>query len=283
MTTLTREENDPLKELARENDVLRSLDERLAELALALREGGDVAVGELGDGLRLYEQYLGLHARRFGDGLGPEARPVAMSTCFEHLDALVRDRGEAGGRLGRARAALATYAREAAPGREGLARELEALTEHESDELRYENDYPLACLLSALPDDAAGRVVQGFAETRAELDDLDRHVQDYLARPPGHATVALVVRCHDPGCRARGEAESYPDERGHLALRAPRGWTAVPHDPRLVDGTRVTVEVDYYCPTHVPDAAVVAGPRRVGTPEEVGEGPCCDPVPPKLA
>lgn len=244
------EAKDPLDEMERETAVLDRLDERLAEYALALGTGADIPPGEIAEGLRLYEQYLRLHSGRFDDVLQPEARSVAMSTCFEHLDELRQEHARASVRVSEVRDALAAFARGESGGRMRLARELGALAEREHEEVRRENDYPLSCLRPTLPEEAASRVILGFERTRAELADLDRHVEAYLGYEPGKASASLAVRCSRPECTNLAAAESYPATAGGLGIRAPRGWRMSARSPHLVAGGVVAVRIDLLCPDH---------------------------------
>lgn len=267
MTAPTTEAQDPLDELARENEVIEKLDERLGEFALALGTGTDISAGEVAEGLRLFEQYLHAHARRFDESLQPEARPVAMSTCFDHLDAISRDRAGISERVARARQALDAYAREGSEGRSRLVKELETFTQHEYEELRYENDYPLSCLRSTLPDDAAERVRADFGRTGNELGDLDRHAERFLNHEPGKASATFSVRCHHPGCLEKAEAQSFPAESGHLGIRGPNGWRVVSHPPHASPqkGGLISVDIDFWCPSHaaVPES-IAPGMAEMG-------------------
>ena len=297
MTGSDGEASDPLDELSRENAVIQRLDERLAELATSLRNGARIAPGEVAEGLRLYEQYVRVHARRFDEGLQPEARPVAMPTCFEHLDTIRRDRDELVERISRARRALELYARGDDPGRLQLGNELEAFAQHEYAGIRYENDYPLSCLRATLPDDAAQRVRDGFERTGNEVGDLDRHIEEYLRHEPGKVVTRFAVRCAHPGCVQKSEAESYPDEHGHVGIRGPKGWRVVPCPPRVSndEGKLVVVDIDFWCPDHrgPPDATEKATAKN-GEPRDPASSSaasatepttcsCCDAIPPSLA
>ncbi len=294
MTVGGPEEADPLDEMARENDVIRRLDERLAEFATSLSDGADVAPGEIAEGLRLYAQYVGAHARRFDESLQPEARPVAMPTCFEHLDAISRDRRGLSERIARAQKAVDAYAAAGdAMGRAGLVKELEAFTQHEYEQVRYENDYPLSCLRATLPEDAAQRVRTGFDRTVGQVGDLDRHIDRYLGETPGKVAALLAIRCAQPGCPQRATAEGYPAANGHLGIRGPAGWKLVPAAPRASkDGKRlVVVDVDFWCPDHRNAGGSVPSTMAGRTDLELGtrtttEPPvaaCCGPVPSQLS
>lgn len=293
MTGSGFEASDPLDELARENEVIQRLDERLGELAISLGSGTEIAAGEVAEGLRLYEQYVNVHARRFDGGLQPEARPVAMSTCFEHLDVISRDRAGLEERISRARQALEAYTHGDDVGRRQLVKELEAFTQHEYDQVRYENDYPLSCLRATLPDDAAQRVRGCFDLTGDEIADLDRHVDDYLHYAPGKVSARFRVHCARPGCPQKAEAESYPSENGHLGIRGPVGWKVSSHPPRTSRGGNghVAVDIDFWCPDHLATTAgtaemaaeIGAVPGRPSVQDSVpsgrSTGSCCEPIP----
>lgn len=274
MTDPPSEDPDPLDELARENEVIGRLDERLGELALGLRTGTEPSPGEIAEGLRLFEQYVGVHALRFDEALEPEARPVAMSSCSEHLDAIHQDRAVLPERLAPVRTVLGRYAPADPERREALARELATLAQHEHEKLDYENDVPLSCLRAALPDDAARRVARTFDRTQRPLEDLEGHIERYLHREPGKATERFPVRCAHSGCPRRSEAESYPAERGHLGIRGPTGWKVVPRPPKFTGGV-VTLGIDFWCPDHVPAPAPAAPSTLRGGPgaEPIGSEP----------
>jgi hypothetical protein len=280
--------------LARENEISTKLVERLAEASLFLRSGDPVTPGEISEGLRLLDQYRALHARRFHENLEPEARTVAMPSCFEHLDTIARDGSTLEQRFARALESLDAYTRGETDGRTRLADELDKLTQEEYDRIRYEGDYPLSCLQTTLPDAAASRVRAGFDQTVAEAADLEHHVDRYLAQAPGQGGTKLVIRCQHPGCSAKGQAETYPANGGHLGIQPPAGWKAVPRPPREKDG-KFVVDIDFRCPEHSNLGEPSGGtPRTAGgpTPEANSNGiaratphecTCCDPIPGNLA
>jgi hypothetical protein len=286
--------DDPLEELARENEVSTKLVERLAEASLTLRSGDPVTPGEISEGLRLLDQYRALHARRFHDNLEPEARTVAMPSCFEHLDTVTRDGSTLEQRFARALESLDAYIQGATDGRTRLADELDKLTQEEYDRIRYEGDYPLSCLQTTLPGDAAGRVRAGFDQTVVEAADLEHHVDRYLAHAPRQGGTKLAIRCQRPGCSAKGQAETYPAVGGHLGIQPPAGWKAVPRPPREKDG-KFVVDVDFLCPEHSkPGNPSESTPQAEGglAPEANPDGSartaprvcaCCDPIPGNLA
>lgn len=286
--------DDPLEELARENEMSTKLVERLAETSQSLRSGRPVPPGEISEGLRLLDQYRALHARRFHENLEPEARTVAMPSCFEHLDTIARDGSTLEQRFARALEPLDAYTRGEADGRTRLADELDRLTQEEYDRIRYEGDYPLSCLQTTLPDEAAGRVRAGFGQTGVEAADLEHHVDRYLAHAPGEGGTKLAVRCQHPGCSAKGQAETYPANGGHLGIQPPAGWKAVPRSPQVRDREFV-VDIDFCCPEHSNLGEPLGGTPRTGgglAPEVNPNGiaraaphecACCDPIPGNLA
>lgn len=279
---------DPLEELNRENDVAEKLVERLAEDGLALGTERSVPPGEIAEGLRLLSQYRDVHARRFDGNLEPEARVVAMPSCFEHLDTIARESTDSAARFERARATVDAYARGEPGARSRLAAELGDLTQKEYDALRYEGDYPLSCLRATLPDAAADRVRAGFERTDPELADLEHHIDRYLGRGPAEPGRRFPIRCLAAGCDASAQAETYPAANGYLGIRAPEGWRATSRPPRAAKDGVVAVDIDFSCPKHVASAAAAPVERPI-TPsararpstaaEPPASCPCCDPLP----
>lgn len=286
------ESQDPLEELSRENEVATRLVERLGETALGLRNGGATSPGDLAEGIRLLLQYRRLHARRFDDDLQPEARIVAMPTCFQHLDTVDRNTREADQESGRLLGDLQAYDRGEPGALARLAGSLDTFTQRQYAALQYEGDYPLSCLRATLPEEAARRVRKGFDRDIAGLTDLEAHIERYLARSPGSPGERVPIRCHHEGCAARAEAETYPAQNGYLGLKAPVGWKSVSEIPRVVDDRKIAIEVDYYCPDHA-TADLERGPRPGNSQpakasparpeEEATECPCCNPVSMDLA
>ncbi|HEV2167007.1 MAG TPA: hypothetical protein VGS23_08580 [Thermoplasmata archaeon] len=217
-----------------------------------------------------------------------------MSSCFEHLDAITQDHVAAGTRMAKVRAALDAYAQGGTAGRSKLAAELGELAEKEFDQVRYESAYPLSCLQATLPDPAAERVAQGFRQSAPAIADLDRHIQGYLGRPPARSGTPLKVRCPYPGCTATALAETCPSNDGHLAIRPPEGWRPVAHPPHINGRSPIVIDIDFYCPDHLPAPLPVASPvaepvtsspgRSAASPSQPAETcSCCDPIAPTLA
>lgn len=256
---------NPLEELGRENEVARRLTERLAGYPAEIRGGGRVPSGEVAEGVRLLGQYAAVHGRRFAEVLLPEAKPVAMSTCFEHLDHVVAEHHQRGDQV-QAVEALLARSPAAAPD-PALAPALETLTQAQHDALQYEDDYPLSCLVPTLPDDAVERVRAGFQPTSGELVELEAHIDRFLARTPG-ASEGLSVHCAEPGCTASGTASIVAGAEGRIGLRAPLGWSLQPGRPQRVAGDRIHTEVAAKCPLH----------RAPAAPATSDAAPCCGPV-----
>ena len=285
------ETQDPLDELERENEITQKLVERLAETAIALKEGQNLPPGEISEGLRLLEQYRSVHAVRVDHDLGPEARPVAMNTCFQHLDTITDDHRTEAGRIERARSALEEYTRVPEGARTRLAEALADLTEKDHQSAAYENDYPLSCLRAALPDEAGARVAAAFHRTASEVADLEGHIARYLERAPGTPAHGLTVRCRRATCPASTESHVVPSNDGRLGIEVPPGWRAVSRPPVFgTDGT-IRLKVDFCCPSHHEDSAAIEEKARAPWRDEGGsvrpgaktEGPdagdCCGPIP----
>lgn len=296
---MTSESTEPLEELTREDDVAQELVERLAEYGLALLGGTDVPPGEIAEGIRLLEQYRIVHAHRIDADLQPEARAVALPSCFEHLDSIIHDHAEAGERMERARAALDAYARGEPEARARLAQEIGRITEKEYEQLHYEAEYPLSCLQATLPEEAAARVSRGFGSTAPAVADLEQHIRRYLGRNPTAAGTKLRIRCRYPGCNTASVAETCPSNQGHLGIRPPEGWRPVPRPARVRGNGPIVMEIDFYCPAHAPAPLSTAAPTAEAVPrgssgamsmrlEGPSEGteercPCCDPISETLA
>ena len=249
-TVAKAEAANPLEELERENAQIQRLLESLLETATELKAGREVPSGRVSEGLRLLEQYSQLHVKRMDQDLQPEARPVAMSTCFDHLDQMTRDHAEDLARV-------ETLLRRAAgsftliePERGEVVGELEELTERLYTDLTHENDYPLSCLVATLPEEAAQRLAQRFTEDQHVLDDLDLHIERYLTRPSEKGARTLAVTCVYPGCNAKGEAKVRPAADGRLGLELPEGWKANAGAPRVLKEETIQVHVQFRCPLH---------------------------------
>jgi hemerythrin-like domain-containing protein len=276
---------DPLDELEHENEVSEKLVERLAEVAIELKEGRSPPPGEIAEGLRLLEQYRRVHAERVDHVLRPEARPVAMNTCFRHLDAITKDHGTEAERIERARRALEEVRRDLPEARTRLAQALADLTEKDHESLNYENDYPLSCLRSVLPDAAAARVAEAFGQTATEITDLEGHIARYLELVSGTPVRGLTVRCRRASCQANSESHVVPSADGRLGIEVPVGWQVISQPPVSGEDGTIRLKVDFCCPAHHEE-------RTLGTPidegvsvssrertEDLEPGDCCGPIP----
>jgi hypothetical protein len=242
---------DPLEILTRENEIAVTLVERLAEEGQVLPGNEEAAPGRLTEGLRLLGQYRALHGRRFEKAVEPEARNVAMPTCFEHLDQIHRENVALPGRMADVLESLGCFARGEEGARARFTTALASFTQEEYDHLRYEGDYPLSCLQATLPDDARDRILAGFASSTADMADLERHIDQYLSRPAGRPGSVFPVRCAHPGCAAVGEASTFPSTEGHLVFRAPAGWTiGKTKVPPTESDARLRSRLDFRCPEH---------------------------------
>lgn len=245
------EVHDPLEELQRENEVIENLLLRILEEAEILKSGKNVASGEISEGLRLLDQYLDVHAQRLDKDLMTFARGVAMPGCFPHLDRIVKDHEEAKRRTREARVALQSYEQGIDGARAHLADVLEAFASKGHENTVYEGDYPLSCLVTALPPETSEHVAERFEESSGSVRDLEAHIQGLLSTPVGAPGAGLRVRCVEPGCSATAEAHVVPGNRGRLGLQAPvGGWRVSAQAPEIRSGSVARVRVDFRCPSH---------------------------------
>ncbi|MHB1866210.1 MAG: hemerythrin domain-containing protein [Thermoplasmata archaeon] len=273
MIMTAREVQDPLDELQRENDVLVSLLTRVLESAEILTSGKDVPPGEIAEELRLLDQYLGVHMLRLDQDLMPYARGVAMPVCFPHLDKILQDHEEVKERTRGVRPLLESYEQGSEGARARLALALEVLATKDHEGTVYEGDYPLSCLVTALPDDTAQRVAERFAGTQSEVADLDAHAERLLSSPPGDRGSDLWVRCAQEGCSATGTARIVPGHEGRLGLRVPSGgWTVVSGPTQPGGIGRARLRVDFFCASHAspPHNVRSEASRREGRIDEGG-------------
>ncbi|MGI0054548.1 MAG: hemerythrin domain-containing protein [Thermoplasmata archaeon] len=214
----------PLEELQRENELIERLLERIEEIALLLQNGKNVALEEIAESLRLLDRYLGLHTQRMDHDLQPEARRVAMPSCVPHLDRVIHDHGNASVRARDALRALASYEDSSEASRRTFADMIEELASRAHDTVVFEGDYPLSCLASALPDDAAARVYEQFVTSERELKDTEIGIERLLARPLSESSAAPGER-EPEDVRGRAEdlargrsANDRPIERGRAGV-----------------------------------------------------------------
>lgn len=241
---------DPLDVIAHENDVAERLVERLGEHALAMQEGRGIVPGEIAEGLRLLGQYRKAHAERVDRVLQPVARPVAMEGCYLHLDTITNDHASEAQAIEHVLEVLQEFAGGSSEAGHRLAQALADLTEKAHDHVEYENDYPLSCLRSALPEEAAARVSDGLHRTDPEMGDLEQHIDRFLAPSPPPDAPGISLRCRAQGCPARAETQLVPSDQGHWAIRVPEGWRLTPRPPIVSRGGTVRLLVDCRCPGH---------------------------------
>lgn len=245
------ESTDPLEELQREHQVIQPLLERLVEYGESLKAGKDVPAGRIAEAVRLWDQYLHrVHAKRIDDGLVPEARPVAMSTCFEHLDHISQEHAAARKKVEELGTALAAYGKGTPGARDSLAASLVQLASTDFDTMQYEERFPLSCLITTLPEEAAQRVRGEFDRTSADVADLERHIEGFLAEPVAAAERGVAVRCAAPACSTAGSAQLQPGPAGQIvmALPGPR-WGVVEEKPTQ-SGSVIHQTLHFLCPEH---------------------------------
>ncbi len=253
---MSEEPNDePLEELQRENDTTQGLLERLLELSELIKSGKEVFPGEVSEGLRLLEQYLTLHSARFDHELEPAARPVAMETCHPHLDHLIEEHASLLHQIGEFRSSLADSAGWSDGDRARIAEGLDTIANRTYAMLTFERDYPLSCLITALPEDTSQRVAAQFTSSQAALADLEQHIHRYLAVAAGQSRTPITVHCASPGCPETATGEVVPGRGGRLALLAPDGgWSMHSRKPGSDHEGLIHLQVDYYCPRHRTEA-----------------------------
>lgn len=208
------EEETPIEEMARENEITEKIIERLAEMAESLQSDRPVPIAEIRTGIRLLQQYHQLHAFRFDHDLQPAARGVAMPGCYEHLDRITRDHASdlkaldelvaqfpAGG--------VVTISRSF-----DLGRQLQDRMERLHDDIVYEGDYPLSCLITALPDATEARIEEKFVVNHAELARLEAAIEGFLvgASSPAPASDSADVRKRGESMPAHVGSEEPPAE-----------------------------------------------------------------------
>ncbi len=221
--------DDPLDELERENDTAQRVLEHLLEAASRLRSGTDVPPEEIGEGLRMVADYRKIHADRIDLDLQSEARRVAMSTCFDHLDTITRDHQATRDRLARADQAHTAYARGDPDGRGKLAVALEEFAEKEYEAMEYEVEYPLSCLRAALPSEAGTRVRAAFRTSSALLGDLEGRIERYLARGPAGGTPTSPGRRPAASClTAVGKGATALDAKAEASCGSGTGSVPMP-------------------------------------------------------
>lgn len=250
---LATKPTDPLEELQRENDVIEEVLERLLEVSQCLREGTLIRPGEIAEGLRLLSQYAGLHASRVDHELRSESDAVAMPGCFPHLGKILQDHATAEERVRRAMELVQEYAdcKEGAGSR--LASALEELATKQHEELVYEGDYPLSCLVTALPEEAADRVASKLGASQVAVASLEDHIHRFLSAPAGQAAKPVKVRCVEAGCATSGEAKAVPGPHGELGLSVPEGgWSVSSREAEWISPGVGRIQVDFRCPSHSP-------------------------------
>jgi hypothetical protein len=291
---IATEAQDPLDELERENGVTEKLVERLAATAIELEQGRNLPSGEIAEGLRLLEQYRSVHARRFDRDLQSEAQPVAMNTCFPYLGEIMHDHRTEAERIERSRKALEEFTRDPQGARTRLAQALSDLTEKDHQSMVDENDYPLSCLRTALPDEAAVRLTAAFHQTASDIADLEGHIERYLEHVPETPPHALKVHCQQANCAATTESNVVPSNDGRLGIEVPPGWQTISRPPVFGRDGTILLRVEFCCPAHSEERPANENKPVVTSMEEETFAPlgadaedlepcgCCDPVPEDL-
>lgn len=256
-------ESDPLDELLRENGVAEQLVQRLVALASALRSGVAVPGSRLAEGLSLLERYWMLHGRRFDRDFQPQARPFArpvpMARCTDHLDRIEEERPHD---LSEASALLDGLSRssDAAPvRRDEVGRRLIHLAERLRDAIRYETEYPLSCLLSALPEEVEERVTQSFTTTDRELTELEAQVSHYLdSTAEGGASESWSGACVHPHCGTTAPLTLQKRDAAGLFLTLPPGWQVASPPSASTEPLLRELRFGVCCPGHAAERARAA-------------------------
>jgi hypothetical protein len=250
---------DPLDELVREDEVVGGLLQRLDDVASTLRKGSNVPEGAVDEGLRLLEDYWKIHVRRFDQDFEPKARPYArpvpMARCTDHLDRIESDHALLRAQIAMLRQTIRSQSNtpETVRGRRAtIAGELANLTLRIRETLNYESDYPLACLLTALPEEVSARIEENFAETENELGEVEARIRQY-APVRGDATNSdtVTLTCAHPDCSATARVTAHVADGDTPSVLLPPGWRVAPlpnGEPRYGSASTSLVAC---CPKHV--------------------------------
>jgi hypothetical protein len=170
-----------LEELHREHEVAERLLERLVELGERIKQGDRMEAKTVRFGVGLLEAYLHrVHALQMDRELRPEAQVVAMPGCFEHLDRMGANHNE----MRRQAKELLDLIRRWDSGDEScrgaIGDRLIDLASMDHDVASYEETYPLMCLETALPEEAARRLSSRFADHAGTRTALETNVERFL-------------------------------------------------------------------------------------------------------
>lgn len=246
------EPQDPLDELSRENAKAEELLEHLGNLAARLRAGPGVTSSEVAEGLDLLWEYRRLHAQRFDRDFEPEARSEANPKCYEHLDQITLGHGMEDAAIESVRRLAYLAEDHDSAARQELARQIDGLVEADHERILYETEYPLACLMSVVPEETATAIVQRFAETQEELIGIEDRIQGYLARSSSAPSDRhAVLECAHAGCPARADVALVPAPGGTFTLALPEGWRVDPPPGCDAHLEKPASTIRGCCPTHL--------------------------------
>lgn len=176
-----------LEELHREHEVAERLLERLVEVGERVKAGEQIDPKTLRFGVGLLEAYLHrVHASQMDLELRPEARKVAMPSCFERLDRMGTNHEEMRRRAKKLLDLIQHWDTGDVSSRGEIGDQLVALASLDHDVATYEETYPLMCLETALPEEAASRLSGRFADHAGTRTALERNVERFLAYTEGN-------------------------------------------------------------------------------------------------
>ena len=243
----TSRATDPVEELTREHrEVVQPLLDRMNQIADRLETDTNVAEPVLTEGITLWDEYLhGVHLARLEHLAGQKSM-----LCGPGLKEVLEDHYRSRERMGRIRDLVRDYAADRRHARAALALALRSDTYVDTVWLRFEEEHPFGCLAQGLTPSDRENVARQFLQDREAVDDLEKRIVRFLARPIGVAPDRFEIRCHVASCAARAAVRFARGGSGELRLGPiPADWTTAPAstEPPAEGGPSPFA---FYCPAH---------------------------------